>query len=559
MGKYLRLQNIIFIFFLLLAIVRLSLLGRGAFAFYDETRYQSAIIALQKLKALDVPGFCSAITCSPHSYESNPGFPLINLLPAAVRLYIQGAYDIPVDNPESLLVAQLFNLLISIIIAYIFYKISFLIFNSDWKYALIATIIFSGLANNNIYIRHTLPYDAALLCFLFALFYFLKKARSNENKLRPYFITGIISAFGFATYPGFYFFTVLFPALIIFYKNGTSVNKKIKKVFSYSVGAICTLLFFEAVSRLGHTSYVANNFSLMHTITQGSFSEGYVFLPKYLIQNEKFAGTFLLLLSGLFFIGSIRSIIKKDFSYFGNLHLVKTMFFIMAAGYFFHASLAVAFHKVVFYGRLLHIYFPFLIWGSIALVSKLKSQRIMRGVLILFVSLSVFSFVHFFLNYKNLAYPRDVLYTNRVNTANVAQGNFICESPPHDSIWSPAAKNLKTLEPYSAEKNFIVVNSCYFYPIDENFKSYKAPQSAKLVFSGTHFLNFLPYEFEGFSIEERALLQQRMYKVFIYRVNSMTITGSLFFDKLHYEQGKGIGPGWIEKKNKVPTYWEITR
>src|SRR5712691_9224553 len=89
--------------FVLVAAFRLSLVGRGAMAFLDETMYYKAALALD---ALGAGHFTRALT---HIASNNarPGNAVLQLVPAALQA-IPFAVGVPPSNPQSLMIPVAF-------------------------------------------------------------------------------------------------------------------------------------------------------------------------------------------------------------------------------------------------------------------------------------------------------------------------------------------------------------------------------------------------------------------------------------------------------------------
>ena len=96
---------------------------------------------------------------------------------------------------------------------------------------------------------------------------------------------------------------------------------------------------------------------------------------------------------------------------------------------------------------------------------------------------------------------------------DIASDNIVNETEPFYIIKSPPSIDAKTNRPYRSERNFKLVNFCYFYPILDEFKSYDISDNEKLIYSRKHFLSFPAYAYEGCSIKERN------YKIAIYKID----------------------------------------
>lgn len=517
MKRFLQKKNIIFILIGILAIYRLTLIDKGTFAFYDETRYVSALNAVQKVFELDFAGFCFEVS----NTDGRPGDVLTRIPPAFIQCGILKTTGIPLENPHSLLIPVLFNVVVSLLISFVFYQIILLLFNADYFVAIIGTTIFSLLVTNNLYIRHILPYDTSLLLALFILCFLLSTHKKNASiiSIRSVEIIGFLAGFQYSIYPGHYYFVALFGTLIFFLDKDDLLSKdKIKKIFCYGLAISSVLLFFQALSMVGNNSFIAGSTRISQTITQGSFEEGLTFIGKYLLQVEKPVGYVLLAATLFFIILSIVKTYKHGINYLRNEGELNLIVLIMLVGYIFHGSLSTIFHKMVFHGRIIHIYFPFIVLATLAIVEASPLSALQRrGVYYGLTSLSIISFTIFNTQYYSLAYPRDVLYDNGINIyTSVYPEHFVTETPMVFPYYSPPPLDSASLKPYTNGKFYSVVNSCFFYPVYDQYIPYKPNPNEKLVFEGEHFLGFLAYSYEGHNIHDRNLLQERKYKVKIY-------------------------------------------
>src|SRR5258706_7651897 len=143
------------------AIYRLTLLGRGALAFVDETWYFKSVMTLQALGA----GHLRAALYQVATTVARPGAVLARL-PIAALQALPLAFGVAASNPRSLLIVQCFNVGVSLAILAFFFDIC-LVLCGDATSALIAAAVYALLANTNLYVRHLLPYDLAL-CFCMA-------------------------------------------------------------------------------------------------------------------------------------------------------------------------------------------------------------------------------------------------------------------------------------------------------------------------------------------------------------------------------------------------------
>jgi hypothetical protein len=481
----------------------------GTMAFTDEYRYCESISAVKRIILGDVIGFCRSLS----STTGRPGDATLRILPALIQgiLYKLG---IPTNNPCSLMVNAIFNAIVSLLLLIYFYKITLILFPKNYNIALLSIIIYGFLANSNIYIRHILPYDLSLFIFIYTLYL----ALGAINSIKIYLLSGALAGLGFAVYPGYYFFPLLI-FITLLHKNGDkSLNKEI--IFKLLYFILATLLiigFYELIARLGGVSYLMKLKEIAGAITQGSFQESFLFLPKYLIKVEKFIGVFLLIFIILYILEIIVAIVSRKIHILISKQPLHLLIITAIAGYLMHASSAYTSHKMVFYSRLVHMYFPFLIWASVYMITEFNKQTIKNCLFMITICLSCLSFLTFLFEYYKISYPIDTLYKYGIDTQSISSTNIIYETTTDDPLTSPGPWNRLTNFPYQL-KNYILVNFCYFYPLHDDFKEYVPQCGTKLIYKKPHFLTFPAYTFEMYNIEERIKMAQRRYQVKIYRI-----------------------------------------
>jgi len=504
---------------ILIGAYRFTLLGQGALSFPDEFRYSSSADALNSLLKGDFSGFCHNIS----SISGRPGDTMVRLVLMAIQQILTSLFGINYQNPDSLLIPQAINLLVSLLILVCFYKIAQLLLPETPMVAPLATGIYALLGNTNLYIRHILPYDHAFLIFLATLYLVLKRQQQKFQPiaLKTYIVAGASTAIAYTVYPGYYFLGVLIFCLLVGRGWGwVHFKSKLFGLGSFIVAGGSVLAFFEVLSQIGGTSYLFSSTKLAGNIKQGSFEESFTFLPKYLLEVEKIGGAILLLLTSIFILLNIVTSLKTKFHNYAEDDLWLVISVILVC-FLIQASASAIFYIAVFYGRLLHIYYPFLVLATIALLSRIKGDLLRKLVYLVVFSLFPASFVSFAIDYAQLAYPRDVLYRQGYRIENFSPGNVINESTPFSPFASPPPRDNQSGTPYNSFNKGKLINFVYFYPIKTgDFRPYLPPSSLKLVFQNVHFLSFSAYSYEGFNKVERNLLKERNYNVKIYAPKS---------------------------------------
>jgi len=468
------------IFFILLAVFRLSLTTTGHQYWPDEGRYNNSFTILEKLGSGE---FMSAVSTF-FDARGRPGFVFLSLIPAAIQIFLAKIGFISPDSLHYYDVTSIFNAVSTLVMALMFYNI-LLILVKDQKLCLLGTVVYCLLCNTNIYIRHLLPHDLALFPFFVALLLIL---RANPDlKISTAIICGLLSAFGFLTYSGYYLFVIIIAAVIFF-----TARKKIKPIFFYFLSAGLSLVFLEVISRAAGNSFFKNSIGVSGDVTQGSFEEGYTFLLKYLVQVEGVIGIALI---ALFFVYVFFVMWKKSSP-------LRLAFIMLVLGYLLHATLSVFFHEMVFYGRILHMYMPFFVIAAIMVIEYIpikKAQTILAGIIIV---LSLVSFTKFAHQYSRLDYPEDF----RDKYLSSIPKKFICK-----------ASEAKLFNKIPMERCLALgVNAEYLYPIPSWVLPVNPEPKLIPYQKALHPINFSAHQFEGFAIRERERIRKRKYEMRLY-------------------------------------------
>ena len=113
-------------------------------------------------------------------------------------------------------------------------------------------------------------------------------------------LLGLLSMFAFSVYPGFYFFPVIIFSLL-FLRPGILFSRKgLQNICNFSAGFLLVMIVFESLAFVGEHAYTDSLHALAYTVDQGSHSEGFSFLFKYLTEVEGLFGWALAGLSLVF-------------------------------------------------------------------------------------------------------------------------------------------------------------------------------------------------------------------------------------------------------------------
>jgi len=470
----------VILFFILLTCFRLSLISKGHRFDLDEARYLNSLYVWIELSR----GHFSQAIAYFFNALGRPGFVLVSLIPAGCQLVLAHFKIISFANLHFYDIPSFFNVLVTVINSVLFFRILVLLV-SDGMIALGGTIAYSLLVNTNLYIRHLFPYDYSLLFFFIALLLILRDVANKQSRLRTAVLCGTLSALGALVYPGYY--ALAFMMAFIF---TVSWRSNFLIIISYFFCFLVTLMFFEVMSNVVGLSYIKELCVLSTTVNHGDFSEGFFFIIRYIKEVEGGNGAFVFvsfILYSLYFM-------FKDSTAFKWL-LVAAIFM-----YSYNAVMGFVFSQTVFYGRTLHMYFPFLVLAAARAISLISGQ-IWRKILISILILCSFSsFIPFAYTYSRLSYPGDIFF------------KYLSHIPLNKIMWASSNDYL----PSNGGKDYsaILLNLEAYDNI--GYKPSFFPSNMVLRLTQLHPLNFPAYTFEDYSPRERKSIKRGRFQMQIY-------------------------------------------
>ncbi|MFA4902981.1 MAG: hypothetical protein WC600_09560 [Desulfobaccales bacterium] len=492
--KYLLITSIV-----LITLSKLNLIGTGFLAFPDEIRYCQSGRVVQHLSELKIDAAMKEI----FSTQGRPADAIIKIIPNAIQYVTARIFKINYYERKNSYPLFIFNFLIYCLILIVHYKLSNLLLKDSFL-ALVSVLLFSTLTNSYLYLRHALPYDMGLLILYIVIYKIALYTEEDNLSYTKSLIIGMCSLFGLLVYPGY--FPLLIVGLFILLFNKISKENIFKKIYYagyYILGSILCLILCEKIARLVGKSYILDAIGLSKTITQGSFEESFAYLFKYFIEVEGLTG--IILLIGLLVFISITLYRFKNKT-FKQYSLISLLGIGLIGMYLVYASTGYFFHKMVFYGRLLHQYVPFICILSIYSINETltkvtrKSQLILCLISIIFIGNFWFSFI----NYNSYSYPRDILWQlikeNKLNGV----GNVL----EFDDSWPVMPKGSELIctdihgKPINSYYNIIEVGSNFggtIYIVNELTKHYifNPNDNYHLLQSKPSFMNFKAYQYDS--------------------------------------------------------------
>ncbi len=498
-----------------ITLIKISLIGAGFLSMQDERRYEKSGLAIQNLSKGDVRGFFYNI----FSTKGRPGETIIKCIPQAVQLYTAQTFHLNIYEPRNSYPLFIFNYIIYCLILLVHYNFSKL-FLKDELLSLLSVVIYSCLTNSYLYLRHALPYDTSLLILYFTFYKLIQLGLSDSLTNKKYFLLGLFSFVGYSVYPGYFPFVFLIGATSLF--SQPTINKSAIHYIGgllYLGGFTSMVVLFEMFSKIGNTSFIFALKSLSGTIIQGSFEECFTFLYKYLWSVEGLGGKIIIIGLTCYIINFIRHSQRVRTNKLAFISALLIMSYIV------YASIGFFFHRFVFYGRLLHMYYPFICIVCVSLINLNKIQQNYKNTTVMCISiLFVFSFYCNFTQYKTYSYPRDIGW-KYVNIYGKNAVHNICEYNGGVSQIPSQIKKTNSISP--SEKKYQsfycveLVNCCYhnfYHSIDKNLQFYLKSDGI-LIESLYPYYTYKPYQYEGYGITERRNLDsiKPMIKAYGYK------------------------------------------
>jgi hypothetical protein len=510
---------------------KLLLIGEGFMALGDEGRYEQSGQALQRLMDLDVRRFLKPVFYT----QARPVETLIKVLPTFGQWVTAKAFGLSLYEPANSHPLFLFNLAVYLLILLVHYRLSAWVLR-DPTLALLSVILFASMTHSHLYLRHALPYDASLLVLYYAAYRVSRYLTGGGLTWRRSFFLGVLAFTGYLIYPGYFalYFTVSVLMALYGLTRANFLPRLVHSVW-YAAGSLACLLSVELLSRVAGKSYIMAALKLSKMQNQGSYAETYTFLWKYLSEVEGLVGLAVMLASCLFLVQVLR---RRGWRSDGGQGLALFLGASLSLVYLTHASSGYFLHNIVFYGRLMHQYIPFLCvfavipLGGVRLTGRYR-QPLLAG-LALMLAVSAMGKIQ---AYDSIVYPTD-LACEMIDAYNPKELSTVCEygvcqsvSPAVHGVisdtadsWTVVPGEAERSAPFRAKRPYgpmdiLVVNGCYFYPVKTIAAHQPFPDPGngyRLLRSGSHFLNFKAYQFEAYDEAERRNLDRMDFQVRVY-------------------------------------------
>lgn len=453
------------------AILRWVLIFRGGqFYFPDEGRYAIAQDAVEFLLAGKLKTALIYLT----NDFAHLGFKTIALIPALIENLLDTTSAAP----------AIFFSLFSLFNLYFIWKIA--LKTGGDRVADYAILLAACSQVLMYYSRHFLPYDQAMFFGLLALYMSIKEPGKPTRSL----FCGAMGFLCLFTYNGYWALAGYSMAVNLFYGTKEKHWFWIRSAF-ISLGFL-SLLGLSLGMLLFINSDVINNYGVyIQTIKQGAFDEGWSLPFVYFWHAEHGSIPIIVLLALVSLLP-----LHKQIDPTARIGLAGVLFIYLCL--VIPSNLT---HSFVVYGRLARQLFPFLVLSAAAGLRYLDLQKPRTQWLstILFIYLFVQATWNYSLSYR-LVYPREF--------AREVQAKY-----PDFEI---STKMMQFYAPPVCQENgYLAINFHYLYDLSQPI-----PQVyGKVLLRASHPVNFLPYQYEGYSPEQRKYLRGQNYEMVFYRLD----------------------------------------
>lgn len=452
---------------LLLAAVLLRFVlvaGGGQFYWPDEARFDRARALVAAVRA---QAFGTALDTLVR-YPDHNGFTLVAALPAA----LESAVPALGVRAATLLLAG--ASLVSIGLTYgIAQRAGAGARERQW-----AALLMASATTMLYYARHLLPYDSALALALLALWLGIdRRARLSRS-----FACGLVAGFAFLTYNG-YWLLVLTVLVLHALLHPRAAGRVAARWIVAGLAALLLPALTIAVSVARGMPFIESMSQFATTVTQGNFDEGWRLPWAYLWHAEH--GLLLVWLLGAGVVIWLAARGEPAARQRGLLWLgaAAGMYALLVGG-------ANGLERFVVYGRLARQMVPFLCLATACAVARLGEVRARAGVAWLLgavvLAQAAFNFAQPLAQRFPADVQREVLGTyGPVLQATTINGAWLAEQVP------------------GANQRYVLLNTQHLYPV---LGPQPAPDGTVLLRT-THPLQFIPYLYEGYNPEERAILR----------------------------------------------------
>lgn len=382
------------------------------------------------------------------------------------------------------------------------------LFKTSKNEALIFVILLSSLVDSNFYVRHLYPYDFCLCSWFLIWLYF--------HKYKNLFISGIFIVLITLIYPAYWPIALLSIVLFLygdgyrFYTVSNPFSAHFKLLLGGLLLVITTALvgFYAGHSMLEKT-FEAGNAYLYDLFIP--FDGSIILLCKYYINLDNALGIFILLASSIsFFVILYNFFTAKEINNYTLIAIVIFISLVFDEFYGRHTG------QKMLYARMCKQYSPLLILLIFYLYKKLNSRLKYLFYFLCFI-LSATNLIKFYLDFKPLAYPRDILSQCIISTSAGFE---------HDILTTSEDTSIVRYNDYISQVHYSIPpqsKNALFIPDSSIYVNFSYPSQVRLrwnppfdttgyncILSKRHFFSYNLYAFDCGNYNDNLEMQKNL-------------------------------------------------
>jgi hypothetical protein len=452
-------------------LLRVALIFRGGQNYFpDEIRYENSVAVAGFILQGRLTDALSTLTAG----VEHVGFRMIAVIPALFGHWIDETPRIPALFFASFSVLNLS--LIWLLARYL----------SQSPFVGIHALGMAASCQSLLYFsRHLLPYDVSMFFALATMALGLIRSATPHTLL----VGGMFASLCFITYNG-YWPLAGFGMIFLFWSRTKNISRVVRDVCLVFVGFLLPLYAFAAASAAVGNGILTSYKDFAGSVNQGDFSEGWAIPFEYLWQTERLIFPIVIVLGVYFSLLALRT--KSDYVLPSAAGIIFVYLCLLIP--------SVVLRQFVVYGRLVRQIIPFLILlaagGMVELRNRGEFGRVIYSALVMTILLqSAWSYRSAW----SIEFPREFIYEAGIQFPEIR--------------FSP--KRMNTGAPSACRSNdYLIENVKYIFPLPESVPDIEG----NLLKSAPHPINYYPYQYEGFSLNERTVFRSHVVTMKIIRV-----------------------------------------
>jgi hypothetical protein len=443
----------------------------GQYFFPDEVRYERGVTIVMALYRGDLPAVAGQLSRPDHC-----GFTFVNTAVAVLhhllaQATIYGNWSNPANMRATLWIAGIIYAIFPAVNLWLVHRIARGAGAGDSE-ALWATLL--AAASNTLFYssRHLTPYDCSLTAALAGLYCVLRQ--------RPG-LAGAWASLSFTVYNGYWFLSPLLLLALLGHPAGWTTRVRAVLLWGTGYAAALALAFLPGLLADAR-SFWGRLVEFSSTVRQGLFREGWSLPWEYFWHTEGWFGLFLAAA-----MGSAAWVAASDAE---GSRRARRWLGLFAATYLLLVIMSVGLKKFVIYGRTAHPLVPLACLAAATGVQHCAGsrRRLNQALAVLVIGGALARFAPSLMRLYPLELEQRVLQEygmpKRVMTFS-------------GSIYHP-------LQTPRLAPDLALVNAQLLCPV----RSYLGYPHGEVIFSCDHPLNYLPYQYAGYTPRERALLRE---------------------------------------------------